>query len=183
MKKLMVMLAAATAAVVAQAASINWSVAGKTFAPSSADPATNGRAAYYLVYAFEASNYDSVTSLLSSGKVNDAVALADSFGRTTKTGATGGSITGLTGSTYEMFLVAFDTYTAADAALSTAKNYIISDKISGTTFGETDMATSIDYTSANFGSGTWTATAVPEPTSGLLMLLGVAGLALRRRRA
>ena len=31
-------------------------------------------------------------------------------------------------------------------------------------------------TSANFA-------AVPEPTSGLLMLLGVAGLALRRRRA
>ena len=29
----------------------------------------------------------------------------------------------------------------------------------------------------------WTATAIPEPTSGLLVLLGMAGLALRRRRA
>ena len=44
--------------------------------------------------------------------------------------------------------------------------------------------------SYSFAAGTpsvkdtvWTATAIPEPTSGLLLLLGVAGLALRRRRA
>jgi len=37
-----------------------------------------------------------------------------------------------------------------------------------------------------YSAGAWAATtvgAVPEPTSGLLMLLGMAGLALRRRRA
>ena len=39
----------------------------------------------------------------------------------------------------------------------------------GTTIGES-------------GTGVWVA-AVPEPTSGLLMLLGMAGLALKRRRA
>ena len=33
------------------------------------------------------------------------------------------------------------------------------------------------------GLGTWTAAPVPEPTSGLLLLLGVAGLALKRKRA
>ena len=32
-------------------------------------------------------------------------------------------------------------------------------------------------------AGGWTSTSVPEPTSGLLMLLGMAGLALRRKRA
>ena len=37
--------------------------------------------------------------------------------------------------------------------------------------------------SASTASGAWSTAAVPEPTSGLLMLLGIAGLALRRRRA
>ena len=41
-----------------------------------------------------------------------------------------------------------------------------------------------DTTVGKAGSaGAWTQSAVPEPTSGLLLLLGVAGLALKRKRA
>jgi hypothetical protein len=39
---------------------------------------------------------------------------------------------------------------------------------------------STDYA---FEAGDWKAAAVPEPTSGLLLLLGVAGLALKRKRS
>ena len=43
------------------------------------------------------------------------------------------------------------------------------------------VAATADFKTA--GSWNYTANAVPEPTSGLLLLFGVAGLALRRRRA
>ena len=47
--------------------------------------------------------------------------------------------------------------------------------------GEAVLGTHISMTASAASSATWTA--VPEPTSGLLMLLGMAGLALRRKRS
>ena len=56
----------------------------------------------------------------------------------------------------------------------------------GTVLGASNLGTQWASTTSGKSStiGSWTATAaVPEPTSGLLMLLGFAGLALRRKRA
>ena len=49
--------------------------------------------------------------------------------------------------------------------------------------GQWDIPSIGNMTFYSDGPSTWSTEAVPEPTSGLLLLLGVAGLALRRRRA
>ena len=69
------------------------------------------------------------------------------------------------GSTYKFY------YTLEDAAGNTFESGTRTLKAQATSTGTLAFAS----------TGTWTA--VPEPTSGLLMLLGMAGLALRRKRA
>ena len=182
MKKLIIAFCTVAFAVVANAAAVEWSIAGKTFAPSSDDPATNGRAKNYLVYAFSASDSSTVLAALTAGNISAAVDLAVSSARTGSSGAASGSISGVTTATYDMFLVAFDTYSSATATIDTAKNYIVSATLTATSYEPPATGTTLEYTSANFG-GSWAPIAVPEPTSALLMLLGMAGLALKRKRA
>ena len=95
-----------------------------------------------------------------------------------------------------------DTTTMSGGAIVAASNVFSSDDfVGGTTYDfyytMTDASGNV-FTSGTKSSraqatstpqisflatGSWATSPVPEPTSGLLMLLGVAGLALRRKRA
>ena len=59
-------------------------------------------------------------------------------------------------------------------------------EVNAINFGAQSTPSKLSFDSGTYatnGAGWYQAAAVPEPTSGLLMLLGMAGLALRRRRA
>ena len=87
------------------------------------------------------------------------------------------------GSTQTLFALIFNTDTVTDAA----KFFVIAtDKAvpeSGNALFSFGAQGNSSLTGASQVAGAWHAVNVPEPTSGLLLLLGVAGMALRRRRA
>ena len=185
MKKLMFMLATVIAVVGAQAASVDWSM---TVASKGAE--WSGNSAY--VMAFNGSDYDAVIKLLTvTGSDNMATDLG-AYALMLGTGGTQATVSnsrgsakvasatsdGVTGDT--MFFVVFTEGSMdADKAITWT---------AATSIGDYDYEAgspspgSLGLNAASFANS-GTIANVPEPTSGLLMLVGLAGLALRRRRA
>ena len=184
MKKLiMAMLVVACAAGV-QAATVNWQItaakSAKILGPDGATVfgKTTGDTMYLI-------NADSLTSILSAmgGDSFNAATTEGIFGSTTAFSATHGGMT--TSLTSNDKLTAGQQYNFAVLLISGDKYMVTA---SQTKFPSTaDAPTDITWTNADHlkGSGaTWQAIpteSIPEPTSGLLLLLGVAGLALRRK--
>ena len=176
MKKLIIAVAIATLGVAVQAATVNWSINAIQNSPD------NNVGAGWVVQIFDSS----VTFDYAKAAAGDLTPWVD--GSTVAAGTTfraAGSTTMDNGTSKDVYAVIFDA-----TSVAAAKNYIVSDVLSLTAnaAGSTVLASfgaMTGTTTANkFLNSSWTATtAVPEPTSGLLMLLGVAGLALRRRRA
>ena len=185
MKKLMVMLAAGILAVSANAASVSW-LASKGYlydgGGDSAAKITSGTAylvlASYsqsdLVSAFAAANGDAATTLASITTLGTGT-IADNA-RISGTGTT----------------TATDSITAYFVVFNDDKMYISAtgDSVYDGLAQAHDLTFSTSMTSSSkltlqaadgYSAAGWYA--VPEPTSGLLLLLGVAGLALKRKRA
>ena len=183
MKKIMIAFTAGILAVCANAATYQWSVKNIT------DPTTGADATGLRGWCFIA---ETSVSGLKTISVEDAVALI-SKGATgitelkayqVKTGKTSGGV--LSPSAYDggwgkddtltTYAIVFD---VGDATPTSASKYIVS---STETITFANSTTPRSSSGLSMAGSTWTAVA-PEPTSGLLMLLGVAGLALKRKRA
>lgn len=183
MKKLMIALVAVAVAGLAQAATCTWgSGALKTAASATGGWSSTGvNAASALVtmsvYFIDADTY---TSLASASQKD----LFDSY--STKTADLSGQNKNTSGTLIGAITI------SDSSAPANAQYAVVTATYKDATYGDMYMATTALSTfnsATSKGSATSLFTpvsnwqAVPEPTSGLLMLLGMAGLALRRKRA
>ena len=185
MKKLMIAAAIVCAAAFAQAGTVKWaSGALKTAASATggwSDTAVNTAGALvnmsiFMVSADDWTN-DGVASM-SQSELYDYVSDKSAAYTAVNKNASGSIIAATTAQT-----------TALDA--STWYYSIATAEYTDANFGDMYMASAVSFQTASNGDknntlifssvANWQA--VPEPTSGLLLLLGVAGLALKRKRA
>ena len=169
MKKIMIMLAAVAVAVAANAGSVNWNFSG-VVDPTDMGLNLEGGVAYLFESSVSATDVEAsiidgsfATAFAGSAVYTGEFEDGEFSYRTILNGEYSGSTT--------FYSVVLDSDTETGF-------YFMTDEVTQT-IGASG-AKNFTYQYAD-NTGTWQA--VPEPTSGLLLLLGVAGLALRRKQA
>ena len=183
MKKLMLTAAIVCAAVMAQAAAVVWSAG--TITDANGDTAGKSQVAGYL-FAITADAYTSYSKMDAAtlsqtiyADYKDSLGSAIVTGESTKKGALTLEGIDAVASTpvYAAILYVDETLGADPYYMGNVSTTTWSGI--GTPMVE-NLASTLGYST---GATAWATAAVPEPTSGLLLLLGMAGLALKRKRA
>lgn len=188
MKKLMIIAAVVCAAIASQAASFNWKTgaANQVYVMNTTDKLSTGTAYLFdaaavtqqtVIDAFLAGTSIATLSSIDNSSVASGVIAA-------KTGADMFDW-GNPGQTLNAYFAVLANVEGQDYLYlsTTANGGALESGFTTLQFKEkaTSQLAAMDA-SAGFQTAGWYQS-VPEPTSGLLMLLGMAGLALRRRRA
>lgn len=191
MKKLVIAISAVLAAISLNAATVSWGSGTVTLA--SGATAAKNNVTGYVWESLSSTLYDQVKA----GTLNVAAEFEKSgYGALGAYSATSNSknngsltLTGVTDATtpngvYAVVLFVDNTATGDAKYIA---NYAYSGDVGTTGVTVAELA---NYIGGKIGTETqgpaisgWSSASVPEPTSGLLFLLGVAGLALKRKRA
>ena len=180
MKKVMIAAAAAMLGIAANAASFTWNAAANFCAEDGSvyTAATAPAGSIVLVYLGSGTADWDAATVVNEGTVN----FASSMGSVSS--KAGGTFTFAANTDYkngDLFGVMFKD---GDGNLSKLA-YVSDGSEINTTYtisGLADDSSSLDGFTYATAAYTATTAAVPEPTSGLLLLLGMAGLALRRKQ-
>ena len=174
MKKLIIAAAIVCAAAISQAAAVGWTC-------MNAADFKGGDYSIFVIGMNGVTGVDQIKAIVAAGGLDAASeyafdsAMVASNGTATKNSASSGKSITWSGSgtdTYSAFIFVQDT-AGENASFTDTKSITMADNSTSKTFAFNNQATA--FTANKFE-------VAPEPTSGLLLLVGIAGLALRRRR-
>ena len=191
MKKLMFTLAIVLIAGLTQAASVTWALGSKNAIMDSSGTQLSTAMTVYL-FNTGATDYSTTVAGLANGTITAAnITSAKGYLSSAVTGTKGttwgktasetaSSTSIVAGGSYDLVFVTFEGDKYYLSGAKTASGWDGSEAYPSAT------ATAAGWTSLEFSVANWKTASgggVPEPTSGILLVLGGAMLALRRRRA